>query len=287
MVNALLDALLLKAGYNTALVSLGAALLGAAAGGAGAFLTLRRRALMSDAMAHATLPGIGIAFLVSVALGGDGRFLPGLMLGAALTAGLGLWAVQKLSRHLTEDAATGAVLSTFYGFGIVILTIIQNVAIGRPAGLETVLLGSTAGMLRADAIVIGCGGAVILATLWLCRRPLAMVAFDPLHAQLSGLNPRVWDSVLLVLVLGVVLVGLNVTGLILIVALIVTPAVTARIWVQTVTGMLFLSAVLGAICGYLGAAVSASVPDLPTGPVIVVLAASLFALSLIRGARHV
>ena len=90
MQNQMLDALFLQAGYNAALVSIGAALLGAAAGGAGAFLTLRRRALMSDAMAHATLPGIGLAFLVSVAFGGDGRFLPGLMLGAAMTAGLGL-----------------------------------------------------------------------------------------------------------------------------------------------------------------------------------------------------
>lgn len=287
MWDAMLDALLLKAGYNTALVSIGAALLGAAAGGSGAFLTLRRRALMSDAMAHATLPGIGLAFLISVALGGDGRFLPGLMLGAALTAGLGLWSVQRLSRHLPEDAATGAVLSSFYGFGIVLLTVIQGVAMGRPAGLETVLLGSTAGMLRADAIVIGSGGAVILGALWLCRRPLAMVAFDPLHAQISGLNPRSWDTLLLTLVLGVVLVGLNVTGLILIVALIVTPAVTARLWTQTVGGMAVLSALIGASCGYVGAAISASVPDMPTGPVIVLLASGLFALSLIRKPLYV
>lgn len=286
MLGLMRDALLLQAGYNSALVSIGAALLGAAAGGAGAFLTLRRRALMSDAMAHATLPGIGLAFLVSVALGGDGRFLPGLMMGAALTALGGLWAVQWLSRHLPEDAATGAVLSSFYGFGIVLLTVIQGIAVGRPAGLETVLLGSTAGMLRADAVVIGGGGALILAALWLLRRPLAMVAFDPVHARLSGLNPQRLDTLLLVLVLGVVLVGLNVTGLILIVALIVTPAVTARLWVQTVQGMAVLAACIGAACGYVGAAISAALPDVPTGPVIVLLATSVFALSLIRRPRY-
>lgn len=282
MQNQMLDALLMQAGYNAALVSIGAALLGAAAGGAGAFLTLRRRALMSDAMAHATLPGIGIAFLVSLAFGGDGRFLPGLMLGAAITAALGLWSVQRLSRYLPEDAATGAVLSTFYGFGIVLLTAIQGLAMGRPAGLETILLGSTAGMLRADALVIGGGGALILTMLWILRRPLAMVAFDPVHARLSGLNPQRLDSVLLLLVLSVVLVGLNVTGLILIVALIVTPAVTARLWARTVPGMAGLSALIGAGCGYAGAAVSASIPDMPTGPVIVLMAAACFAASLIR-----
>ncbi|RGP36668.1 metal ABC transporter permease [Pseudotabrizicola alkalilacus] len=280
------QALMLQGGYNSVLVSLGAALLGAAAGAAGAFLTLRRRALMSDAMAHATLPGIGLAFLAMVSLGGDGRFLPGLMLGAALTAGAGLWAVQRLARQMHEDAATGAVLASFYGAGIVILTLIQGLGTGRPAGLESVLLGSTAGMLRADALVIGFGGLAVSLALWALRRPLAMVAFDPLHASMMGVNPRRMDAALMALVLAVVLVGLNVTGLILIVALLVTPAVTARMWSTTVTGTATLSALIGAACGYVGAAISASVPDLPTGPVIVLLAAGVFALTLlIRGHR--
>ncbi len=281
------QALLLQAGYNAALVSLGAALLGAAAGAAGAFLTLRRRALMSDAMAHATLPGIGLGFLAMVALGGDGRFLPGLMLGAAATATMGLWAVQRLTRQMHEDAATGAVLASFYGAGIVILTLIQGLGAGRPAGLETVLLGSTAGMLRADALVIGFGGLAVVVVLWVLRRPLAMVAFDPVHATLMGVDPRRMDAALMALVLAVVLVGLNVTGLILIVALLVTPAVTARLWSTTVAGTASIAAVLGAVCGYAGAAISAGVPDLPTGPVIVLLAAAAFALSLlIRGRSH-
>lgn len=279
------QALLLQGGYNSVLVSLGAALLGAAAGAAGAFLTLRRRALMSDAMAHATLPGIGLAFLAMVALGGDGRFLPGLMLGAALTAAAGLWAVQRLARQMHEDAATGAVLASFYGAGIVILTLIQGLGTGRPAGLETVLLGSTAGMLRADALVIGFGGLAVSCALWALRRPLAMVAFDPLHASMMGVNPRRMDAALMALVLAVVLVGLNVTGLILIVALLVTPAVTARMWSTTVTGTATLSALIGAACGYVGAAISASVPDLPTGPVIVLLAAGVFALTLLLRGR--
>jgi manganese/zinc/iron transport system permease protein len=278
------QALLLQAGYNAALVSLGAGLLGAAAGAAGAFLTLRRRALMSDAMAHATLPGIGLGFLAMVALGGDGRYLPGLMLGAGLTAIAGLWSVQRLARQIDEDAATGAVLASFYGAGIVILTLIQGLGVGRPAGLETVLLGSTAGMLRADAVVIGLGGLAVAVALLALRRPLAMVAFDPVHARLMGVNPARMDAVLMALVLGVVLVGLNVTGLILIVALLVTPAVTARMWSQTVMGTVILAALIGAVCGYAGAAISAGVPDLPTGPVIVLLAAAGFVLTLgLRG----
>ncbi|MEL7081792.1 MAG: metal ABC transporter permease, partial [Pseudomonadota bacterium] len=120
----LADALLLQLGYNATLVTIGAMLLGMAAGLGGTFLFLRKRALVSDAISHATLPGIGLAFLVMTLLGGDGRGLPGLLLGAMLSAALGLLAVQWLTRRtrLGEDAAIGAVLSVFFGFGVVLLT---------------------------------------------------------------------------------------------------------------------------------------------------------------------
>ena len=159
------DALLLGLGYNAALVAIGAALLGIAAGVTGTFLFLRKRALVSDAISHATLPGVGLAFIVMVLLGGDGRNLAGLMLGSALSAWLGLLCVSWLTRktRLAEDAAIGAVLSVFFGFGIVVLTVIQNMSSGRQAGLEGFLLGSTAGMLWADAMIILVGGAAVLA----------------------------------------------------------------------------------------------------------------------------
>src|SRR6056297_2190863 len=156
MLDQALSALLLQAGWNATLVALGAALLGAAAGGAGAFIFLRKRALVSDAVAHATLPGVALAFIVMVALGGDGRSLAGLLLGSAITAGIGLVTIQWIvaRTRLTEDAAIGAVLGVFFGIGIVLLTVIQTMSSGRQAGLEDFLLGSTAGMLRQDALVI-------------------------------------------------------------------------------------------------------------------------------------
>ena len=143
------QALLLQLGYNATLVMLGAAILGIAAGVTGTFLFLRKRALVSDAISHATLPGVGIAFILMVALGGEGRNLIGLLLGSAVSAWLGLLCVNWLTRRtrLAEDAAIGAVLSVFFGFGVVLLTVIQNMSSGRQAGLEGFLLGSTAGML--------------------------------------------------------------------------------------------------------------------------------------------
>ena len=280
MPDLLIPALLLQAGYNAALVSLGAALLGFAAGCVGAFTTLRRRALVSDAMAHATLPGVGLAFLTMAALGGDGRNLAGLLAGAGLSAMLGLWALSRLTRtRLPEDAAIGAVLASFYGAGIVILTVIQNLTLGRPAGLETFLLGSTAGMLLADAVLIAGGGALVLALLFALRRPLAMAAFDPGHARLMGVNTRLADMALMLLTLAVVLLGLRVVGLILIVALLITPALAARFWSDRIGTVALIAGGIGALSGYIGAALSAALPDLPTGPVIVLLAFTAFAAS--------
>ncbi|MDG1085784.1 MAG: metal ABC transporter permease, partial [Planktotalea sp.] len=132
------QALTFQLGYNATLVTLGATLLGVAAGVTGTFLFLRKRALVSDAISHATLPGVGLAFILMVAMGGDGRSLLGLMLGSAGSAWIGLLCISALTRRtrLAEDAAIGAVLSVFFGIGIVFLTFIQTMSEGRQAGLE-------------------------------------------------------------------------------------------------------------------------------------------------------
>ena len=156
------EALTFQLGYTATLVTLGAALLGLAAGVTGTFLFLRKRALVSDAIAHATLPGVGLAFIALTLLGLDGRNLPGLLVGSAVSAMLGLLAVQWLTARtrLSEDAAIGAVLSAFFSFGVVLLTVIQTMQSGGQAGLESFLLGSTAGMLFADALLNGSPAAV-------------------------------------------------------------------------------------------------------------------------------
>ncbi|MEL6267923.1 MAG: metal ABC transporter permease [Pseudomonadota bacterium] len=278
-----IEALTLGAGYNAALVAVGAALLGFAAGAVGSFLFLRKRALVSDAIAHATLPGVGLAFLAMVALGGDGRNLAGLMAGSALSAWAGLLAVEWMARatRLSEDVAIGAVLSVFFGLGVVLLTVIQNLGAGRQAGLEGYLLGSTAGMLFADAVLIAAGGALAVAATWALRRPMTAVAFDPSYAAAQGYDVRRIDLAMMGLVMMVTVIGLKLVGLVLIVALLIIPPVTARFWTERSGLMVWLAGVTGAAAGYLGAAISASAPALPTGPIIVLVAAGLFVLSLL------
>ncbi len=276
------DALLLAAGYNAALVAIGAGLLGFAAGASGTFLYLRKRALVSDAVAHATLPGICLAFMAMVALGWDGRSLVVLLAGSALSAWLGLLLVEWMTRRtrLTEDAAIGAVLSVFFGLGVVLLTVIQGMRAGRQAGIEEFLLGATAGMLFEDALIIASGGTLALACAYLLRRPMLLVAFDQDYAAATGIDTRRIDLAMMALVMAVTVIGLKVVGLILIVALLIIPAVTARFWTERSERVVWVAGVLGAVSGYVGAALSASAPHLPTGPIVVLVAAALFGLSL-------
>ncbi|APX13380.1 metal ABC transporter permease [Tateyamaria omphalii] len=284
----LADALLLQLGYNATLVALGAGLLGIASGVAGTFLFLRKRALVSDAISHATLPGVGLAFVVMVAMGGEGRSLFGLLLGAGVSAALGLLCVQWLSRRtrLGEDAAIGAVLSVFFGFGVVMLTVIQTMNAGRQAGLEGFLLGSTAGMLRGDAILLAVSAAAVLALVMILRRPLALAAFDPGYAEATGWSlPRI-DLAMMGIVLVVTVVGLKVVGLILIVALLIIPAVTARFWTERADHVVIIAGGVGGLSGYVGAAVSATAPALPTGPIVVLVGFGIFLFSLLFSPRR-
>ncbi|MCH9806906.1 MAG: metal ABC transporter permease [Alphaproteobacteria bacterium] len=277
------EALLLQSGYNAALVTIGAALLGLVAGGAGTFIFLRKRALVSDAAAHATLPGVCLAFMAMVAFGGDGRSLTGLIVGATLSAGLGLYLVEWIARstRLPEDAAIGAVLSVFFGFGIVLLTFIQTMTAGRQAGLEGFLLGSTAGMLFGEAVTIAVAGCAAALALFVMIRPMTLVSFDPEFAATTGIDVRLTDLAMMALALVVTVVGLKIVGLVLIVALLIIPPATARFWTERVDHLVLIAGAAGGCAGYVGAALSAAIAQMPTGPIIVLTSFALFALSLL------
>jgi manganese/zinc/iron transport system permease protein len=281
-VEAFLSALLLSAGYNTAVVAVGAAFLGAAAGAVGAFVLLRKRSLVSDAVGHATLPGLAAAFIAMAYLFGDGRILIGLLAGAAASAALGLFAVDFITHRtrLREDAAIGAVLSVFFGLGIVLLTVIQSLDTGRQAGIAGYLLGSTAGMLRSEAETIAVAAFAVAVAVFVLRRPFTLVAFDPEFAAVRGVDVRRTDLLLMGILLAVTVIGLKVAGLVLIVALTIIPPVAARFWTERAPHMVMIAAALGALSGYVGTSISASAENMPTGAVIVLCAFALFLVSL-------
>lgn len=276
-------ALSLSLGYNATLVTLGASLLGAAAGMAGTFLYLRKNALISDAISHATLPGLGFAFLVAFGFGIDGRQLLILLSGSALSAALGLYFVNWLTREtrLTQDTAIGCVLSVFFAFGVVLLTIIQVIPAGRKAGLESFLLGSTAGMLYSDALLILILSIITALVLFVFLRPIKLVVFDQGYSETLGISVRRVDFIILMVTLAVTVLGMKIVGLILIVALLIIPAVSARFWSERTNIILVTATVFGALSGYIGSAISAVSPGLPTGPIIVLCCFGLFLFSFL------
>ncbi|MFC7395700.1 metal ABC transporter permease [Chelatococcus sp. GCM10030263] len=281
--SAFLAAFFLSAGYNTALVSIGAALLGASAGAIGSFVLLRKRSLVSDAVSHATLPGLALAFIVMAVATGDGRFLPGLLIGAAASAGIGLLAVEWITRRtrLGEDAAIGAVLSVFFGLGVVLLTVIQSLDTGGQAGLTGFLVGSTASMLRSEAELIAIAALLAGLAVFALRRPFTLVAFDQDYAAAHGVNVRATDLAMMGLILAVTVIGLKVAGLVLIVALTIIPPVTARFWTNRPGTMVMIAAAFGAAAAHMGTVISSLDQGLPTGSLIVLVAFGLFAVSLV------
>ena len=276
-------ALSLSLGYNATLVTLGASLLGAAAGMAGTFLYLRKNALISDAISHATLPGLGFAFLVAFGFGIDGRQLFILLSGSALSAALGLYFVNWLTREtrLTQDTAIGCVLSVFFAFGVVLLTIIQVIPAGRKAGLESFLLGSTAGMLYSDALLILVLSIITALVLFVFLRPIKLVVFDQGYSETLGISVQRVDFIILMVTLAVTVLGMKIVGLILIVALLIIPAVSARFWSERTNIILVTATLFGALSGYIGSAISAVSPGLPTGPIIVLCCFGLFLFSFL------
>lgn len=274
--------------YNTRVVVVGVSLLGLAAGLIGSFMLLRKRALLGDALAHATLPGIGIAFMMTAAAGGTGKSLIALLGGAAISGVLGVLAILLIvhATRIKEDAALGIVLSVFFGLGVAILGVIQTLGSGNAAGLKTFIYGKTASMLLSDAqLIAGVAAGVILVCLFLFKE-FTQLCFDTAYARAQGWPVLLLDMLMMAVVVTVTVIGLQAVGLVLMIALLVIPAAAARFWTNRLPTMLLAAALIGALSGYVGAAISALAPRLPAGAIIVLAAGLSFGFSMIFGSAR-
>jgi manganese/zinc/iron transport system permease protein len=264
--------------YTLRTVALGAAALGAVAGALGCFAFLRRQSLLGDAIAHAALPGIGIAFLLT-----GSRATPILVLGAALAGWVGTLVVLAIVRssRLREDAALGIVLSVFFGLGLVVLTFVQRRPTASQAGLETFLFGQAATLLVRDVVLIVALGGTALLLLLLFWKEFKLLAFDPDFAAAMGMPITGVDVLLTSLLVVAIVIGLQTVGVVLMSALVVAPAAAARQWTDSLGRMVMLAAILGALSGVGGAVVSSLGGGIPTGPTIVLVATVFVGLSLL------
>lgn len=274
--------------YNTRLVILCAGLLGVIAGMVGVYLILRKRSLIGDAICHAALPGLAISFLTHVALGGDGKNLLWLLVGAGLSGTAGSLAVIGLRRwtNLKEDAALGIVLSVFFGVGMALFSIVQQFEKGNAAGLENFILGKTASIVASDATTILGSSLIVIVALVLFRKELKLLCFDSLLATAQGWPVLMMDLLLLGCVLIVVIVGANVVGVILVIALLVIPPASARFWTHSLPKTIIVSALIGACSGILGALSSLLIDRVPSGAAIVLSASGFFVFSMLLGTEH-
>ncbi|MEI6257564.1 MAG: metal ABC transporter permease [Planctomycetota bacterium] len=280
---------LLAVSHNTLVVAAGIAAVGFAAGVIGSLGVLRKRALVGDAAAHATLVGVALAFLVT-----GRRDLPVLLLGGFIAAIVSLGVLVLLRRYTRtrDDAATAIVLSVSFGLGITLVSGINARGIPGGAGLEQFLLGHTASLTASDSLLLAAVSAVAVVAVILTLKEATLVAFDPAFAAATGWPVVGIDYFLVTLVAVMVVVGLPAAGVVLVTALVVIPPVAARQWTDRVPTMLLLAGIFGVTSALVGVAVSAVVPRMATGPLVVLAAAFLFACSFLfapeRGwwARH-
>jgi manganese/zinc/iron transport system permease protein len=269
--------------YNTFLVLAGTGLLGMVSGVIGAFAVLRRRALMGDALSHAALPGLCIAFLIW----GQRDFLV-FLIGAIVSGVAGVLCVTWM-RHNTrikEDTAIGLVLSVFFGLGIVLSSIIQSSSNGQQAGLDSYLLGQTAGMIKQDLYSIMAVCAVALATVLLFYKEFMILSFDREYAAVQGW-PTLWlDFAMMALLVVTTVIGLPAVGVVLMAALLIIPGVSARFWTDKLSTLLVLSGIFGLATGVCGTIASANYSDLPAGPVIVLAGTGIFFVSMLIAPRR-
>lgn len=269
--------------YTLRNVALGSALLGVVGGVLGVFATLRRQSLLGDALAHAALPGIVLAFLLT---GSKAPLV--LLLGGGLAAWLGALGVLTILRatRLGEDAALGVVLTSFFGVGISLLTFVQHAGIPNQAGLDKFLFGQAATILASDVLTFAVLGGAALLLVALLYKEFKLLTFDPDFGASLGLPTGVLGVLLTSLTVVAIMIGLQTVGVVLMAAMLIAPASAARQWSDRLSTVLLLSALFGALAGVLGALLSAVRNGLPTGPlVILVISAIMFASLLFAPLR--
>ncbi|WP_425618657.1 iron chelate uptake ABC transporter family permease subunit [Anatilimnocola sp. NA78] len=269
--------------YNTAVVLAGIGLLGALAGLVGSFAVLRKRSLTGDALAHAALPGVCLAYLLT-----GQRELPVLLLGALLSGVLGILVINLLTNRtrIREDAAIGSVLGVFFGIGIALSKRIQQLpGSGSRAGLDSFLFGKAASMTLDDVIGISVVAIICLAIVVLLYKQFKLISFDADFGRTLGWPVRWLDLALMSLLAITVVIGLPAVGVVLTAALVIIPGASARFWTDRFGVLIALSTFFGLVMGLLGTLLSAYNRDLPAGPTIVLCGAAIFLVSLIGG-RH-
>lgn len=253
---------------NIRFVVIGSVLLTASSAIVGSFTFLNKRSLVGDAIAHAVLPGICLGFMLS------GTKNPIFLIGGAFITG---WTSLVLVDFITtrtrikEDTAIGLILSVFFGFGIVLLTVIQKSGNAAQSGLDHFLFGKAAALVGEDLYTFAAVAIILLIAVFLLFKEFALLAFDKDYARAIGLPVKKIELILTSLIVLAVVIGIQAVGVVLMAAILITPAAAARFWTDKIRVMFLLASIFGALSGLTGAYISYIAPSMPTGPWIVIV----------------
>lgn len=264
--------------YTLRTVSLGAALIGLVSGVLGSYAVLRRQSLLGDAMSHAALPGVVLAFMVT-----ESKAPLPLLLGAIIAGWLGALTVITISgqSRIKEDTSLGIVLAVFFAFGLTLLSWIQrHRGAASQSGLDKFLFGKAAALVERDLLLMSVIGAVALLAVVLFWKEFKLLSFNPEFAATLGFPVRMLDILLTTLIVAAIVIGLQTVGVVLMSAMIIAPGAAARQWTDRLSLMLLLAGFFGALAGVTGALISSLGRGLSTGPVIVLSISSIALLSL-------
>lgn len=244
----------------------------------GSFAVLRKQSLLGDAISHAALPGIAIAFLITGAKDSNT-----LLIGALISGLIGTFWIRGIvtKTHLKSDTALGLILSLFFGFGMLLLTFIQKQPNANQAGLDKYLFGQAATLVEKDVWLMAIVTAICLIVMLTFWKEFKILLFDEDYTKTLGFNTKFIDVLITSFIVLAIVLGLQTVGVVLMSAMLLAPAAAARQWTNSLSVMVFLAAIFGAFSGVLGTAISASQNNLSTGPVIVLVAAVFVVFSFI------
>lgn len=263
---------------NATWVLIGSLLLGMSASVIGAFAFLRKRSLLGDALAHAALPGVMMAFLLS-----GSRDAEVIFFGALLSSLLGFWIIDWLPKNtkIKPDAALAITLSFFFALGLMLLSFIQTSEMANKSGLDKLLFGQAAAITEDDIQLLIWVTSIVLLTVFAFFDKFRLISFNRLYAKTLGVHVKFYEVLLAMMIVLSVVVGLQLVGVVLMAAILLTPIAAARFWSHQLSTLLILAALFGAISAALGAQISYVAPAMPTGPWIVVSLSILFFISFI------
>jgi manganese/zinc/iron transport system permease protein len=263
---------------NVRVVTLGTMFIGMSAAMVGSFAFLRKRSLIGDAIAHAILPGIAIAFMVTQS---KSPYI--LMFGALISGWAAMLLIEAITKHskLKPDTAIGLVLSVFFGVGILFLTHIQHSGAGNQAGLDQFLFGKAASMTQDDLKAYSIVAGILLVVVFFLFKEFKLLSFNAEFAQISGLPVRNLQFVLSSITVLAIATGIQAVGVVLMAALIITPAAAARSWTENLVKLLFIAGFAGMLSGFVGSYISFTAPNMPTGPWIVMTLSAIAIVSLV------